>query len=115
MGKKARSYDPAIRQTEHGSRLYAAWVRINKFPHCKEWECFPTFYEWAMENGYEVGTWLNRDDNDKPYSPDNCIWYKPQSDGISPEWAEWIKRWNKTVNRIRKHYGMPPLEEENIG
>lgn len=110
MGKRyGDPYDPKLRKTEHGSKLYATWKTVRRKLHCKEWDYFPTFYEWAMQSGYESGEWIRRIDKNYPYSPDNCIWYSPKEEveHIPPEWAD---EWNKTVNRIRKHYGMPPLE-----
>ena len=108
------SYDPALRKTEHGERLYTAWKSARKHPHCEEWEYFPAFYNWAMQSDYEVGWWLRRIDINKPYEPGNCVWYPSGANEktVSPEW---IDNWNKTVNRIRKHYGMPPLEGTKYG
>ena len=37
-----------------------------------EWRCFPTFERWALANGYEKGLQLDRIDNTRGYSPDNC-------------------------------------------
>lgn len=41
---------------------------------CEEWKRFEPFYEWAMNNGYTDRLTLDRKDNDKGYSPDNCRW-----------------------------------------
>lgn len=42
---------------------------------CDEWkEDFMAFYEWSMQNGYADNLTLDRKDNDKGYSPDNCRW-----------------------------------------
>lgn len=100
-------YDPALRQTEHGAKLYQCWRRVRSFPHCEEWEYFPNFYEWAMANGYTTEVWLRRVDESKPYEPGNCTWYIHGDKKNVP--ASWADSWNETVNRIRKYYGMPPL------
>lgn len=40
---------------------------------CQEWlDDFMNFYNWAINNGYREGLTIDRIDNDKGHSPDNC-------------------------------------------
>lgn len=42
---------------------------------CPEWiSDFVLFFNWAMNNGYQHGLRLDRENNDGAYSPENCRW-----------------------------------------
>ena len=44
---------------------------------CQEWlgeHGFENFAEWSIKNGYDDNLSIDRKDNDKGYSPDNCRW-----------------------------------------
>lgn len=72
---------------------------------CKEWkESYETFQTWALANGYRQELSIDRIDNDKGYSPENCRWtnYTEQSnnrrmsnlvtlDGETHTLTEWTK------------------------
>jgi hypothetical protein len=49
---------------------------------CKEWNnSFLSFYNWAINNGYEQGLELDRIDNNGNYEPNNCHWVTHTQNG----------------------------------
>lgn len=81
--------------TTHGkshTRLYKTWRNMkqrcynpnNTYYHryggrgitvCADWkQNFKAFYDWAMTSGYQDDLSIDRINNDKGYSPDNCRW-----------------------------------------
>lgn len=51
---------------------------------CKEWSgkrANIKFFEWALTNGYDDTLSLDRIDNNKGYSPDNCRWVSVKEQG----------------------------------
>ena len=116
------TYDPEMRKTEHGRRLYAYWRRIQHDTDDPEFVEFPGFYKWAMANGYTVGAKLMRHDEDEPFASDNCYWiphdeWYGRGHGDSPTKDRDLARereWDKVVNRIRRHYGMEPIHSSEV-
>lgn len=67
IGMKSRCYNP-----NSGSYKYYGAKGVTV---CEEWlHDFQAFYDWAMANGYRDDLTLDRKDNSKCYSPDNCKW-----------------------------------------
>lgn len=53
---------------------------------CEEWrgrKGFLSFYKWAISNGYKEELSIDRVDNNKNYSPDNCRWVTPKEQAIN--------------------------------
>lgn len=113
-----------ISHGESDSRLYGIWCDMKK--RCTNsshwayvryggrgitfdpmWEKYEIFAEWSRKNGYEDNLTLDRENNDGPYSPNNCRWVtrKVQSrnksnntvlefEGKSLTLAEWAEKLN---------------------
>lgn len=46
---------------------------------CEEWkESYEAFHSWAMSHGFRPELQIDRIENDKGYSPDNCRWVTPK-------------------------------------
>ena len=59
---------------------------------CPEWENdFLCFYNWAMDNGYSDSLSIDRINNDKGYSPDNCRWVDQKVQANNTRWNHHIE------------------------
>lgn len=103
-------YDQAFLKTPEGKSIYSRWRNIRN-QRCKEWDDFHKFAEWALSNGFSKYLQLKRHDNREEYKPGNCYFYDADNEYVIG--ADDIKKWNKTVNVIRAHYGMGPVEVNN--
>lgn len=131
-GMKKRCYNSNIKNySDYGGRD----IKI-----CDEWlndeNGFTSFCNWSVENGYEDNLSIDRIDNDKGYSPDNCRWTtaKIQCDnrrnnhmieynGKTQNMKAWATEYNLPYyilqNRINKYGWTPekalttPIREQN--
>lgn len=78
---------------------------------CKEWQTFITFYDWAINNGYNDQLSIERIDVNGNYEPDNCTWI-PVSQQLSNKRNNvfftyngetyTIEQWSKKLNICRQ-------------
>lgn len=77
---------------------------------CEEWSDYEAFSAWAMANGYKHGLTLDRVENDKGYSPENCRWatMKEQQNNRGNNQKITIDGVEKTVCQWAEEYGINP-------
>lgn len=118
--------DRAKTHGKTGTRLYRIWSamrqRCNDPKHetferyggkgitvCKDWEDFQAFHDWAISNGYAENLTIDRKDNSKGYSPENCRWstMKQQQNNRSNNIRLTINGTEKTITEWSEVSGIP--------
>lgn len=111
---------------QSGTRLYRIWSNMiqrctnpkhdwysrygeNGISVCDEWKRFDAFHSWAMSNGYSDSLSIDRIDNSKGYSPNNCRWATPQEQTDNRECSIYISfnGDSKTLKEWSKDTGIP--------
>lgn len=113
------------------TRLYARYMsilrRVKGHEHyknvevCKEWvDDYTSFMRWAIENGYDDSLTIDRIDNSKGYSPDNCRWATPKQQANNKRSNIIIEYEGKkfTLSEFAEHVNLPyttVLNRKNAG
>lgn len=106
-GKRIREIRTTHGDAKHGKwqRLYHVWLSMKQrcqnpkdaafhnyggrgIHLCPEWNDYSSFKEWAVKTGYDPDApygqqTIDRIDNDKGYSPDNCRWVDMKAQAIN--------------------------------
>lgn len=81
-GMKKRCYVPNDTSYKHYG---AKGIKV-----CDEWlESYEAFRDWSMKNGYKPHLTLDRINNEKEYSPENC------------RWENWVTQGRNRTNNVR--------------
>ncbi len=78
---------------------------------CEEWiESFEPFMVWAMANGYDKKLTIDRKDNDKGYTPENCRWatYAQQNRNYSKNPRVTFEGRVVTILELAERFGHKP-------
>lgn len=76
---------------------------------CDEWKNnFMSFYNWAIENGYDDKLTIDRIDNNGNYEPNNCRWatLKQQANNTSHNHVVEYKGKKYTLSELAKEYDL---------
>lgn len=118
-----------------GTRLYEIWQGMKKRCYkktepcyeryggrgitiCDEWKNdFMAFHDWALQSGYTDELTIDRKDNNKGYSPDNCRWSTAKEQGRNRRsnikitignstrtLTEWCEIFDVDYRKIRERY-----------
>lgn len=67
---------------------------------CPEWRARHNFKEWALSHGYRDDLTIDRIDNDKGYSPENCRWVTPSQNCCNRSTTHFVTAFGKTQSLL---------------
>ena len=121
-----QKYEVHTTHEQSGTRLYRIWAAMKSrvtnpnntnysdyggrgITLFDAWMEFEPFYEWAIKNGYSDELTIDRIDNDKGYSPDNCRWVtrKEQDENRRCNHLITYKGETKTLSQWAEHFHIP--------
>lgn len=98
-----------LQRCNYDKHIDHEWYKERGIAVCDEWRNnFKAFYDWAMDNGYKEGLSLDRIDNDRGYSPDNCRFATPkeQANNRSSNLRFELNGVTKTLKQWTEEYGL---------
>jgi hypothetical protein len=76
---------------------------------CDEWKDREAFVAWAVSSGYADGLTLDRIDNSKGYSPENCRWATRRQQANNRQSCEYVQYHGRsvTISELAELAGLP--------
>jgi hypothetical protein len=71
------------------------WYGARGITVCEEWQSYEPFRDWSLANGYADDLQLDREDNDGPYSPENCRWVTITQNNRNKRDTRWLGAWGE--------------------
>lgn len=141
--KACNKCTPKLKDCHHGygTRIFGIWGNLRARCHntkhrdyhnyggrgitvCQEWDSFESFRDWSLSHGYQEDLSIDRINNDRGYSPDNCRWVGRITqgsnkrnnimcthNGITKSLMEWANELGYDKVKLRSMYRAHPNED----
>lgn len=93
------AWDNMLRRCENESHPSYKLYGARGVCVCEEWHDYKTFRTWCLANGWGKGLSIDRVDNNKGYSPDNCRWTTQKVQVLNSRTTKWVTINGKTKTR----------------